>query len=76
MDNKNIVRFFGICYDPPCLVLELCEGATLHKLYLKLRYSVPSTVVGWGLQIARGMNHLHNRDHALIHADLKADNGA
>ena len=75
LKHKNIVRFYGICYNPSCLVLELCKGQTLHKLYMKLAYSVPSTIVGWALQVASSMNYLHNRDRALIHADLKADNG-
>ncbi|KAI6235335.1 hypothetical protein M3Y95_00040600 [Aphelenchoides besseyi] len=75
LSHKNIVRFHGICYeDPACLVLELCKGQTLFSLYRRLLYSVPSIVVHWAMQIARGMEHLHESDTALIHADLKADN--
>ncbi|KAI6240861.1 SH3 domain protein [Aphelenchoides fujianensis] len=75
LNHKNIVQFYGICYDePPCLLLELCKGKTLFSLYRQLTYSVPSFVVSWALQIARAMSCMHELDEALIHADLKADN--
>ncbi|CAD5217263.1 unnamed protein product [Bursaphelenchus okinawaensis] len=74
LNHKNIVAFYGICIESPCLLLELCEGGTLMRLYRELSFAVFSTVIKWGLQVAEGMNHLHNRDDALLHADLKADN--
>ncbi|CAD5222956.1 unnamed protein product [Bursaphelenchus xylophilus] len=74
LSHKNIVAFYGICTESPCILMELCEGGTLFRLYRQLSFSVYSTVIAWALQIAQGMDHLHNRDDALLHADLKADN--
>ncbi|CAD5222954.1 unnamed protein product [Bursaphelenchus xylophilus] len=72
--HKNIVGFYGICTESSCILLELCEGRSLFQLYRRLKFAVYSTVIAWASQVAEGMNHLHNRDAALIHADLKADN--
>jgi serine/threonine protein kinase len=57
------------------LKFQLCYGDTLSEMLCKLSYADPICVLNWAIQIAKGMEHLHKRDDALVHADLKADNG-
>lgn len=28
LSHANIIKSYGICYDPVSLVMELCEGST------------------------------------------------
>lgn len=58
-----------------CLVMEYARGGPLNRV-LTGRKVRPSVLVDWAIQIARGMNYLHNgAPISLIHRDLKSSNG-
>lgn len=77
LDNENIVSMLGVCLQIPnlCLVMEYARGGSLNRVLMgrKIR---PDVLVDWAIQIARGMNYLHNgAPISLIHRDLKSSNG-
>lgn len=75
--HENIVRLEGVCLEQPnlCLVLEYCRGGSLNRV-LAGRKIRPVVLVDWAIQIARGMDYLHNgAPISLIHRDLKSSNG-
>lgn len=75
--HDNIVRLEGVCLEQPnlCLVLEYCRGGSLNRV-LAGRKIRPVVLVDWAIQIARGMDYLHNgATISLIHRDLKSSNG-
>ncbi|KAI1714879.1 protein tyrosine kinase domain-containing protein [Ditylenchus destructor] len=74
LKHDHIVGFIGMSLHPMLLVLELCEGGTLFNLCRRMSSSDALTVVTWAKQVASAMEHLHNREDPLVHADLKADN--
>lgn len=77
LDNENIVSMLGVCLQVPnlCLIMEYARGGSLNQV-LKGRKIRPDILVDWAIQIARGMNYLHNgAPISLIHRDLKSSNG-
>ena len=59
-----------------CLVMEYARGGPLNRALTGRRIR-PSVLVDWAIQIARGMNYLHNgAPISLIHRDLKSSNGS
>lgn len=75
--HENIVSLEGVCLQQPnlCLVLEYCRGGSLNRV-LAGRKIRPDVLVDWAIQIARGMDYLHNgAPISLIHRDLKSSNG-
>lgn len=75
LNHQNIVRFRGVCTQPPCycIVMEFCDNGPLYDM-LKERSEMltPKRVVAWAKDIACGMNYLHQ--HKIIHRDLKSPN--
>ncbi|XP_050520331.1 mitogen-activated protein kinase kinase kinase 10-like isoform X2 [Daktulosphaira vitifoliae] len=76
LDHENIVSMLGVCLQVPnlCLVMEYARGGSLNRVLMgrKIR---PDVLVDWAIQIARGMNYLHNgAPISLIHRDLKSSN--
>jgi mitogen-activated protein kinase kinase kinase 9 len=75
--HPNIVMFLGACTKPPhfAIVLEYCEGGTIWALLQK-----QSQELSWderrdlALDVARGMNYLHERNTPILHRDLKSLN--
>ncbi|XP_065160708.1 mitogen-activated protein kinase kinase kinase 13 isoform X3 [Atheta coriaria] len=75
LNHPNIVKFKGVCTQPPCycIVMEFCADGTLYDVLKKQDNSVtPTKVVSWSKQIASGMHYLHS--HKIIHRDLKSPN--
>lgn len=55
--------------------MEYARGGPLNRV-LTGRKIRPSVLVDWAIQVARGMNYLHNgAPISLIHRDLKSSNG-
>lgn len=76
LKHVNIVCLKGVCLIPPdlCLVMEYARGGPLNRV-LAGRKIRPSVLVDWAIQIAKGMNYLHNGAPVqLIHRDLKSSN--
>lgn len=77
LKHENIVSLEGVCLSMPnlCLVMEYARGGSLNRV-LTGRKIRPDVLVDWAIQIARGMNYLHNKAPiSLIHRDLKSSNG-
>nr|CAD7594998.1 unnamed protein product [Timema genevievae] len=76
LKHENIVALEGVCLQMPnlCLVMEYARGGSLNRV-LAGRKIRPDVLVDWAIQIARGMNYLHNgAPISLIHRDLKSSN--
>ncbi|XP_063226327.1 mitogen-activated protein kinase kinase kinase 11-like [Bacillus rossius redtenbacheri] len=76
LKHENIVALEGVCLQLPnlCLVMEYARGGSLNRV-LAGRKIRPDVLVDWAIQIARGMNYLHNgAPISLIHRDLKSSN--
>jgi len=72
----NIVGLVGVCLEEPnlCLIMEYARGGALNKI-LGGRKIRPDVLIDWAIQIARGMNYLHNgAPISLVHRDLKSSN--
>ncbi|XP_044598289.1 mitogen-activated protein kinase kinase kinase 11-like isoform X3 [Cotesia glomerata] len=76
LEHENIVQLEGVCLKEPnmCLVMEYARGGSLNRV-LNGRKIRPDVLVDWAIQIARGMDYLHNKAPiSLIHRDLKSSN--
>ncbi|XP_011310598.1 mitogen-activated protein kinase kinase kinase 10 isoform X2 [Fopius arisanus] len=76
LKHENIVQLEGVSLKTPnmCLVMEYARGGSLNRV-LSGRKIPPDVLVDWAIQIARGMNYLHNEGPSrLIHRDLKSSN--
>ncbi|XP_036202015.1 mitogen-activated protein kinase kinase kinase 10 isoform X2 [Myotis myotis] len=74
--HPNIIALRGACLSPPhlCLVMEYARGGALSRV-LAGRQVPPHVLVNWAVQVARGMNYLHNEAPVpIIHRDLKSIN--
>lgn len=77
LKHKNIISLEGVCLQQPnlCIVLEYAKGGALNRCLVG-RKLPPQVLVNWALQIAEGMQYLHNDAPVpLIHRDLKSSNG-
>ena len=76
LSHPNIVALLAVCRKPPnlCLVMEFAAGGALNRLLTQRKLS-PEVLLDWALQIAKGMQYLHNEAFLqVIHRDLKSSN--
>ncbi|XP_056326772.1 mitogen-activated protein kinase kinase kinase 21 isoform X2 [Danio aesculapii] len=76
LQHPNIIKLEGVCLEEPnlCLVMEYARGGTLNRA-LTSRRIPPHILVNWAVQIARGMQYLHEEAVvSIIHRDLKSSN--
>lgn len=61
--------------NPLCIVVDFCDGGSLFAL-LRNKTLTDAEKIGFGLDISRGMLHLHTAipGKAIIHRDLAARN--
>ncbi|XP_069043919.1 mitogen-activated protein kinase kinase kinase 10 [Lepisosteus oculatus] len=74
--HPNIIALKGVCPKEPnlCLVMEYARGGALNRA-LAGRKVAPRVLVNWAVQIATGMNYLHDQAIVpIIHRDLKSSN--
>ncbi|XP_072218843.1 mitogen-activated protein kinase kinase kinase 7 isoform X2 [Leuresthes tenuis] len=78
VNHHNIVKLYGACKNPVCLVMEYAEGGSLYNVLHgaePLPYYTASHAMSWCLQCAQGVAYLHGmKPKALIHRDLKPPN--
>ncbi|XP_045624552.1 mitogen-activated protein kinase kinase kinase 11 isoform X3 [Procambarus clarkii] len=77
LKHENIVALKGVCLVEPnlCLVMEYARGGSLNRVLQQRKAIGPSVLTDWAIQIARGMNYLHNQAPVkIIHRDLKSSN--
>uniref|UniRef100_A0A3B3CX03 Mitogen-activated protein kinase kinase kinase 7 n=1 Tax=Oryzias melastigma TaxID=30732 RepID=A0A3B3CX03_ORYME len=78
VNHPNIVKLYGSCDNPVCLVMEFAECGSLynflHGAEPQPRYTA-AHAMSWCLQCAEGVAYLHAmKPKALIHRDLKPPN--
>lgn len=74
--HPNIIALRGVCLREPnlCLVMEYARGGALNRA-LAGKKVPPKVLVNWAVQIATGMDYLHNQAFVpIIHRDLKSSN--
>ncbi|XP_077467942.1 mitogen-activated protein kinase kinase kinase 10 [Stigmatopora argus] len=74
--HPNIIALRGVCLREPhlCLVMEYARGGALNRA-LAGKKVPPRVLVNWAVQIATGMDYLHNQAFVpIIHRDLKSSN--
>ncbi|XP_072551547.1 mitogen-activated protein kinase kinase kinase 10 [Salminus brasiliensis] len=74
--HPNIIALRGVCLKEPnlCLVMEYARGGALNRA-LAGKKVPPRVLVNWAVQIATGMDYLHNQTFVpVIHRDLKSSN--
>ncbi|XP_030054952.1 mitogen-activated protein kinase kinase kinase 7 isoform X2 [Microcaecilia unicolor] len=78
VNHPNIVKLYGACLNPVCLVMEYAEGGSLYNVLHGtelLPYYTAAHAMSWCLQCATGVAYLHSmKPKALIHRDLKPPN--
>ncbi|XP_038134664.1 mitogen-activated protein kinase kinase kinase 7-like [Cyprinodon tularosa] len=78
VSHPNIVKLYGSCEDPVCLVMEYAECGSLYNLLHSadpLPHYTAAHAMSWCLQCAHGVAYLHAmKPKALIHRDLKPPN--
>ncbi|KAG5837222.1 hypothetical protein ANANG_G00237030 [Anguilla anguilla] len=76
LQHPNIIALRGVCLKEPnlCLVMEYARGGALNRA-LAGKKVPPRVLVNWAVQIATGMDYLHNHTIVpIIHRDLKSSN--
>uniref|UniRef100_K7GB91 mitogen-activated protein kinase kinase kinase n=1 Tax=Pelodiscus sinensis TaxID=13735 RepID=K7GB91_PELSI len=76
LKHPNIIALRGVCLKEPtlCLIMEFARGGSLNRVLSGKRIP-PDILVNWAVQIARGMNYLHDEAIVpIIHRDLKSSN--
>lgn len=76
LKHPNIIALKGVCLKEPnlCLVMEYARGGALNRA-LAGKKVPPRVLVNWAVQIATGMDYLHNQTFVpVIHRDLKSSN--
>ncbi|KAG8011038.1 Mitogen-activated protein kinase kinase kinase 7 [Nibea albiflora] len=75
VNHPNIVKLYGSCHTPVCLVMEYAEGGSLYNVLHgaePLPYYTASHAMSWCFQCSQGVAYLHGmKPKALIHRDLK-----
>ncbi|XP_022757319.1 serine/threonine-protein kinase STY8-like isoform X2 [Durio zibethinus] len=75
--HPNIVQFFGVLKHSDRLIFltEYLRNGSLYDILKKKGRLDPQTAISYALDIARGMNYLHqHKPHAIIHRDLTPRN--
>mmetsp|Transcript_22818 Transcript_22818/g.34031 ORF Transcript_22818/g.34031 Transcript_22818/m.34031 type:complete len:774 (-) Transcript_22818:330-2651(-) len=75
LDHPNIVKFFGLCIQPPNvhLVYEYCSERSLRHVLRNPKMDLTwKQRVTFALQAARGIRALHRQQ--IIHRDIKSRN--
>uniref|UniRef100_A0AAZ3PZP9 Mitogen-activated protein kinase kinase kinase 7 n=1 Tax=Oncorhynchus tshawytscha TaxID=74940 RepID=A0AAZ3PZP9_ONCTS len=78
VNHPNIVKLYGSCNNPVCLVMEYAEGGSLYNVLHGAEplpcYTAPHAM-SWCFQCSQGVAYLHGmKPKALIHRDLKPPN--
>ena len=71
LNHPNIVKTFGFCLDPPCVLVEKAPLGNLYQKLMDTEVKISRTVrFHIGCQVASALSYLHQRD--IIYRTLKA----
>jgi len=79
-DHPNVVRFLGVSIpenirdSPVAMVSELCTNGDLFDYIRNVPAPPLHKVMGIALDIAHGLEYLHQRKPSVIHRDCKSSN--
>ena len=72
--HPNILPFLGVTHSRDgfsvYMCLELADKSLEHFLYTEMKKPSLKKSTNWAMQIAKGMQHLH--EHGVVHCDLKS----
>ena len=76
LSHPNVVELYGACVQPPnlCICMELCSCSLFDMLHKQQTYATDGQRVRMAIDVAAGMNYLHELKPAIIHRDLKSAN--
>lgn len=74
LKHPNIVQILDACweYDPPGVVLEYVDGASLEKFQPRIPYILPEVSALIVIEVLKALEHAH--EEGVIHRDLKPEN--
>jgi len=72
VNHPRIVRFYGFCMSPKCIVMELLGSSLKDKL--KKGQLPPPLCLKYALDVASGLCYLHALKPRIVHRDLKPEN--
>jgi serine/threonine protein kinase len=71
LNHPNIVKTFGFCLDPPCVLVEKAPLGNLYQKLMDTEVKISRTVrFHIACQVASALSYLHRRD--IIYRTLKA----
>ena len=71
LNHPNIVKTFGFCLDPPCVLVEKASLGNLYQKLMDTEVKINRTVrFHIACQVASALSYLHQRD--IIYRTLKA----
>ena len=71
LNHPNIVKTFGFCLDPPCVLVEKASLGNLYQKLMDTEVKISRTVrFHIACQVASALSYLHQRD--IIYRTLKA----
>ncbi|XP_055327937.1 uncharacterized protein LOC129581081 [Paramacrobiotus metropolitanus] len=62
----------GVLIDCYCVLMEYCQGGTLHNAVKRLDYNPELYAKKWTRQICEGLKYLH--ENRIVHRDIKSGN--
>jgi serine/threonine protein kinase len=76
VSGPNIVTFYGACIEPRvCLVMEFCARGSLYDVLNSAHTHVGwKEILGFGIQMVRGLQTLHSNKPQILHRDVKSMN--
>eukprot|EP01129_Flabellula_baltica_P007451 TRINITY_DN2902_c0_g1_i2.p1 TRINITY_DN2902_c0_g1~~TRINITY_DN2902_c0_g1_i2.p1 ORF type:complete len:2061 (-),score=333.79 TRINITY_DN2902_c0_g1_i2:97-6237(-) len=75
LDHECVAPIFAICLKPFSLVLELAKHGNLFDVIQNFSIDLPwPLVTKMSLDIARGLQYMHERDVPIAHRDIKSPN--
>jgi len=75
MVHPNIMAVKGLCMNPFCMLLEFCSLGSLYDyLHNKDKPVNWAVILKLAMDMAQGMQFMHNFQPPLIHRDLKSPN--
>ncbi|MEW5318025.1 MAG: hypothetical protein WDW38_009279 [Sanguina aurantia] len=82
LSHPSVMRFLAVCVEPPMIVMQYYPHGSLYDLLKRARSGNPKAVkeLSWQkrvemlLDIASGMQYLHQKSPPVIHGDLRSPN--
>jgi len=78
LNHPNVIGFVGACAKEPsqlCIMTEYAKGGSLHAVVHQQKRRLDlQRKIDIAVDVAKGMQYLHNLPHPIIHRDLNPHN--